>query len=162
MREFRVPGRTVPVFFARRNNNNIPYDNQLVLRLCGNHPFSRSDHEDLFAVVGMKLVSNAFPEIHDIDLELFAVRQKRLVRPEPVKSGCLNGSFLTSLILTTLISLSTTHRRMTELARTGQTRILAPALSSSSFIPWRKSSSAIWKLPGPEALAAAFSPAKPK
>ena len=68
MRELRVFGRTVPVFLAGGNNNNISWGNRFLFSFCGDNPFSESDYQDWLAVVRMKFVANPLPKFTTLTL----------------------------------------------------------------------------------------------
>ena len=65
----------MPVFFAGRNDNDITGGNLYFFAVGGNNTLSGGDKQDLLAVVGMKLVANAFAKINDIEIKLLALGQ---------------------------------------------------------------------------------------
>ena len=78
VRKFGVPAGTVPVFFPGRDKHNVTNGHDLLSFLSGHDALSRSDDQDLFIFMGMKFISDTFPEIYDVHLIFFAFRQQHL------------------------------------------------------------------------------------
>jgi hypothetical protein len=78
MRKFSVFSRSMPVFFAGPEDDNIPGGNDSLFLFGGHDPFSGDDDQYLIAVMGMKSVSRPFAEIYDVKAEIPAIGHELL------------------------------------------------------------------------------------
>src|SRR4030067_2149053 len=76
----RVREHAKPMFLSRRDEDDIPLGYQLLFLLRGHDSLSGGDDQDLFAVVGMKLVPHPLPEVYHVHAALFAVGHQNLSR----------------------------------------------------------------------------------
>ena len=68
----------MPVFLASRDKHNVTNGHDLLFFLSGHDALSHSDYQDLFIIMGMKFISDTFPEIYYVHFIFFAFWQQYL------------------------------------------------------------------------------------
>ena len=65
----------MPVILTGRDKHNVTDRHGLLFLIRSHDPLSRSDYQDLFIIMGMKFISDAFPEVDYDHLIFFAFTQ---------------------------------------------------------------------------------------
>ena len=79
VRKLRILCGAVPVFFTGGDQHHVTCCDDAFFLFSRHDAFSRSNDQDLFIIVSVKFIADAFPEVDDVNVILFAFRQKGLL-----------------------------------------------------------------------------------